>query len=455
MTNMLNMKFSTVLAPFNALCSVAWASRRAVPSPACWLLFLAAGCGDGGVSSPSSPTAGAGGQLGAAGAPASTGGTATAGNAGSSSKGGAAGAATGGATSGGTPSAGGGAGGTATAGAPGAGTAGTAGTAGSSSTAGAGGGGSAPRNLPGFYVDGRFLYDRCGERVVLRGVNEMIVWSGGKDGVPEYAEIAKTNANAVRIVWTVADGTASELDTAITNALAQKLIPMIELHDATGDFSKLGSLVQYWTSSAVVAVIKKHEQNLLVNIGNEVGNASVTNDAFAAGYKDAITRMRDAGIRTPLVVDGSSWGQNIDQLQAVGPSLVTHDPDHNLLLSVHVWWPDATTQKITDEITQSVNANLPLIIGEFAQHAVSGCSQNPTDYKTLLALSQTHSIGWLAWSWGSVKNSDCGSDGPFDMTTNGTFAGLTGWGNEVAVSDANSIQKTSKRPASIVNGACP
>lgn len=61
---------------------------------------------------------------------------------------------------------------------------------------------------------------------------------------------------------------------------------------------------------------------------------------------------------------------------------------------------------------------------------------------------------WLAWSWGSVGNSDCANDGSFNMTSNGTFAYLSGWGQEVAVPDPNSIQKTSKRPASIETGDC-
>ncbi len=46
-----------------------------------------------------------------------------------------------------------------------------------------------------FRVSGRRLFDSRGEEVVLRGVNEMIVWSGSKDGDPEFAEIAKTGAN--------------------------------------------------------------------------------------------------------------------------------------------------------------------------------------------------------------------------------------------------------------------
>ena len=31
--------------------------------------------------------------------------------------------------------------------------------------------------LPGFRVAGRDLYDKCGEKVILRGVNKMVVWT--------------------------------------------------------------------------------------------------------------------------------------------------------------------------------------------------------------------------------------------------------------------------------------
>src|SRR5215213_10089521 len=54
--------------------------------------------------------------------------------------------------------------------------------------------------LPGFYVQGRHLYDKTGEKVILYGVNKMIYWMD-IDGIPSYAEIAKTGANAVRIQW--------------------------------------------------------------------------------------------------------------------------------------------------------------------------------------------------------------------------------------------------------------
>jgi mannan endo-1,4-beta-mannosidase len=316
-----------------------------------------------------------------------------------------------------------------------------------------GGTGGNDTGFPGFYVEGRHLYDRCGEQVILRGINEMIVWSADQDGVPEFAEIAKTGANVVRIVWTIVDGTAAGLDTAIQNAVAQKLIPLVELHDATGDLSKLPSLVTWWTTPEVVAVIQKHQQYLLVNIGNEVG-ASVNADAWEAAYVSAITSMRSAGIHVPLIIDGPSWGQDIDMLQGKGPALIAVDPDANLLFSVHMWWHDANGARVQAELQQSVDMDLPLIVGEFAHHAVSNCSAEPFDYDTLLTEAQSKQIGWLAWSWGAVENGDCGNDGPFDMSTDGTFAGLTGWGLDVAVSHTASIQSTSVRPASMLSGSC-
>lgn len=333
--------------------------------------------------------------------------------------------------------------------------AGSGGNAGGSSggtggSAGTGGGSAADT----FYVSGRDLYDRCGEKVVLRGVNEMIVWSGGKDGLPEFAEIAKTGANSVRIVWTD-EGTAAELDVAIQNALAQQLIPIVEHHGATGDLTKVPAVVDYWTQPAVVEVLEKHQASLLLNIANEAGE-TVTQQDFESTYKTALTRIRDTGVTMPLVIDAPGWGQDVDMLQAAGPALIEHDPQHNLLFSVHMWWNDPSGTRVIAELQQSVDLGLPLIVGEFAQHAVYQCADAPFAYEVLLAEAQKHGIGWLAWSWGGVDNGDCADQGSFDMTVGGVFGTWEEtWGGEVAVTDPNSIQNTSVRPQSMLNGACP
>lgn len=392
----------------------------------------ALGCSDDGSSQPLPQS---GGMPGAGGAAPAAGGTA------------AGGATTGGSATGGSAETGG------TGPMVGGATGADGGAAAGGSSNGSGGSSSEPTGT--FRVMGSKLMDRCGEEVVLRGVNEMIVWSSGLDGDPEFSEIAKTGANVVRIVWNE-EGTAAELDVAITNALAQKLIPMIEHHSATGDLSKLPEVVDYWTSPDVAVVIKKHEANLLLNIANESGDGSVSATEFEDAYKPEITRLRAAGLVLPFILDAPTWGQNINVLQASWEALAAHDPEHNLMFSVHMWWNDPDGTKVKTELAESISAGMPLIVGEFAQHAVSGCSSEPFAYGVLLEEAQKAGIGWLAWSWGGVENADCADDGAFDMTVGGVYGTWKeAWGEEVAVTHPASIQNTSVRPASIVDGACP
>jgi len=306
-------------------------------------------------------------------------------------------------------------------------------------------------------VVGRFLYDACGEKVVLRGVNKMVVWvdwvDTPRDGMPMYTEIAKTGANAVRIVWITGENTTpEELDRAIARCIEQGMIPMIELHDQTCDWSHEGiqSLTDFWTQPEIVAVIQEHQKFLLVNFGNEIGDWNVTDDQFKTEYESAVAQMRAAGIHVPIVIDGTKCGQDVDVLLRNGPYLMQADPDTNLMFSVHMWWTDNKPQRVSDAIHEAVNANLPLLVGEFAHKGV-GCS-GAIPYVTILEECQEHEIGYFPWSW-DHQNGDCSEH---SMTTGSTesYETLWGWALEVAVTDPNSIQNTSVRPQSILTGGC-
>lgn len=352
----------------------------------------------------------------------------------------------------------GGGGGAGTAGS-GAGTAGMSGAGGAaagaagSGTSGAGGSGGAVASDT-FRVQGRFLYDRCGEKVLLRGVNEMVVWTPNKSGMPALAEIAKTGANVVRIVWT-SEGSAAELDTAIENAVAQQLIPLVEHHGATGKLEDVPTVVSYWTQADVVQVLLKHQQHLLLNIANEAGDDKVTAEAFESTYKSAIAAIRAQGVKVPLIIDAPSWGQDIDRLQASGPVLLAADPLQNLMFSVHMWWNDPEGARVKQELQQSADMGLPLLVGEFAQHAVYQCDQSPFAYSVLLDEAQTLEVGWLVWSWGAVQNNDCKGMGPFDMTLDGNFGNWTGkWASDVAVDHPHSLKNSAVRPKSMLSGSC-
>ncbi|MGH9457891.1 MAG: cellulase family glycosylhydrolase [Thermoanaerobaculia bacterium] len=294
--------------------------------------------------------------------------------------------------------------------------------------------GAAAAERPRFRVEGRHLVDPCGDRFVVRGVNKMAVWTD-PDGVPSFSEIAKTGANTVRIVW-LTSAPASALDLVLTNAHAAGLVPILEIHDATGMWDKLDTVVSWWTAPATVSVIRKHDAYLLANIANEAGANDVREHQFIEGYADAILRMRAAGIRVPLIIDAPGWGRNVELLLRAAPSLLEIDRD--LVFSWHAWdTAGDQAARITRALEAAAARNIPLLVGEFA-HAEVGC-RGAIPYAHLMAEAQRLEIGWLAWSWGP-GNSDCAA---MDMTEDGTFAALRGWGEEVAWTDPNGICATS------------
>lgn len=327
------------------------------------------------------------------------------------------------------------------------------------------------RETTGFFVLGRNLYDSGGTNVLLRGVNKMSVFDNSDPlGLISFPEIKKTAANTVRIVWAItsdlqpggAPTSTTTLDSLIANAKANHLIPMIELHDATCEWSRLNDLVNYWTQPAVVTVVQKHQPYLLLNIGNEVGDETVSQADFVAGYSDAIERMRTAGIHTPLVIDASDCGKNLTMLNNAAGPLLAADPDFNLIFSVHLYWSmacGADAAFIQSNLQQAVDLGYPLIVGEFSRYGGFPCGSpeasicsaaGEIDYKTILAACHELQIGWYAWEWGPGNDFFDPLCSVMDMTPDRLFANLKpGWAQEVAISSPFGIQKTAVTPASI------
>ena len=274
----------------------------------------------------------------------------------------------------------------------------------------------------------------------------------------------------MRIVWAItsnlqAGGPATSiatLDSLIKNAKANHLIPMIELHDATGDWGRLDELVTYWTQPAVVRILQKHKAYLLVNVGNEVGNDTVSQADFVAGVTDVVQRLRAAGIHTPLVIDAPDWGKNLGMLNSTAAALLAADPEGNLLFSVHLYWSlscGADAAFIRSNLQGAVDLDYPLVVGEFAQYGGYPCS-NPAasmcspageiDYRVILAVCHELQLGWYAWEWGPGNDFNDPLCAVMDMTPDRLFADLKpGWAHEVVVSSPFSIRQTSVTPDSI------
>jgi mannan endo-1,4-beta-mannosidase len=326
------------------------------------------------------------------------------------------------------------------------GTGGRSGVGGSSNSGGSSGtGGGTGATSTHMYTQGSDLYTYCGEKVLLRGLNQMSIWTDASG--TSYPAIASFGSNAIRIVF-AETGNSTGLDTLLTKAEANKMIPIPELHDATGNIGGVPGTVTWWTQASVVAVIKKHEKWMLLNIANESGDNNVSDSTFQSTYTSAITSLRNAGIAVPLVIDGSGWGQKVEQLLTVAPALLAADPQKNVIFSWHEYTGGTQENaRITTSLEKSKTLGIVLINGEFASGGAGVCNQT-IPYKFLLSEAQRVGTGWLAWSW-DTNNSDCLSGGSsiFNMTTNLTSAsGLAaGWSSDVVRDDPNSIKNTSVR----------
>src|SRR2546421_6942048 len=299
-----------------------------------------------------------------------------------------------------------------------------------------------------FSVRGRHLFDPCGDRVILRGVNKMAVWDDDPTCEDIFPQIRMTKANVVRIVWLTdssgeAGATVANLDAVISNCRANRMIALIELHDATGDWSGLGRLIDFWTRPDVLAALRVHEQYLLLNIGNEVGDENVTDADYRGGYAEAVGRLRAAGIPVPLVLDAAGWGHHFEYIAHNALALIDADPLHNLLFSLHVWWgyhgasAGSDFRKVVEEV---VTSQIPFLVGEFS--GVGGPCDSPSPFSEILDACHQGEIGWIAWEWGpgnEFGDSPCPAmnmtgEKDQDPRKNGRFENLRpGWPRQVVL----------------------
>jgi len=305
----------------------------------------------------------------------------------------------------------------------------------------------------GFYVDGRHIYDVCGEEVVLRGVNKMTTWTDRSGGA--FPEIAKTGANCVRIVLVTTDK-STDLEKWVKQCVDNNMIPMPENHDATGKINGVAAIVDWWTKPEMVNVIKKYEKYLLINIANEAGKYGEESKVREV-YAGAIKKMRSAGIHTPLVIDGSPYGQGAELLfENYRYWNDTIDQDHNIIVSVHMYdgWLDKN--KVKTKLQQFIDMKIPVIVGEFSRYGWGNKCCVPIE--TILAFCEEKEIGWLWWSWGPDNHgSGADADADMDMTSRprpGLFKNIKGTGKIIAIDHPYSIMNTSLRPLLFTQDSC-
>jgi len=296
----------------------------------------------------------------------------------------------------------------------------------------------------GFFVSGGRLFDPVGADFVMRGINHPVAWFQG-NALVWLDEIATTGANSVRLVWETNRGSPDILRASIERSVELGMVPMVEMHDVTGDGDVNGpaNMAQYYVDE-LRDILLEFEPYLLVNIANEWGDFNTTDAEWVQAYRQAISVLRDAGLNHTLVIDGSNWGQRGATIVAEGAGLLEFDPQHNILFSTHMYQDYENPQSILDVMRGAQSEDLALIVGEFGfQHGTRNGQPIPVPYTTMIDEAARLGLGYLAWSW-TGNSMDVGY---LDMSESGSASQLTGWGDDI-INGMNGIRSTSE-PASI------
>ncbi|WP_342428990.1 cellulase family glycosylhydrolase [Paenibacillus sp. FSL L8-0158] len=290
----------------------------------------------------------------------------------------------------------------------------------------------------GFYINGTTLYDANGNPFVMRGINHAYTWYKGQESAAIPA-IARTGANTIRIVlsdgqqWT--KDNLSELQNLITLSEQNKLVVVLEVHDGTGSDSAtvLNNIANYWIEMKGVLIGK--ESTVILNIANE-WYGTWDGGGWAQGYKSVIPKLRNAGIKNTIMVDGAGWGQYPQSIFDYGTEVFNADPLKNTMFSIHMYeYAGGNAATVKSNMDNVLNKNLALVIGEFGIKHTSG----DVDEATIMSYAEQKGVGYLAWSW---KGNSAGLD-YLDMATDWEGTSFTEQGR-IIIEGPNGIRATSK-----------
>jgi len=304
------------------------------------------------------------------------------------------------------------------------------------------------------------LLDANGNNFVMKGMNVPLDWyrtlvNGSIDDVRR-----NTNSNCLRIVMTV-NTPDNVWQTAVQNCIDNDMIPMVELHDVTGntDEDELIRMGRYWASKASYLTRPEIARYILINLCNEWGTwqtATSNGAAWQRASVAAIRLMREANIKTTIVVDAVGYGQDVDEarnLRALGRAMQQSDAGFlggqaNLLFSIHMYCEWAIGRDNIDIVGTIKSMGIPVIVGEFGYQHGEGNGICNIDEQAIMDACQRHGVGWLAWS---QKGNGSGVE-YLDLCNDWECTSLSGWGNTVI--NGRNGTKTAVT-ASVFTGAGP
>lgn len=286
-------------------------------------------------------------------------------------------------------------------------------------------------------VSGRTVLDTCGQPLVVRGVENFIGLGIDINGSWDtlIAEIAKSGANSVRLLPNLAQLGTNDVENLLKSSTSRGLVVFLSPGDSN-----------WFYNPGIKPMLDKYKKWLILDIFQEP-----TYDDRARWQSEAsasIRRFRNAGYTTPVTILANQYGRDLPSLLINGPAVIAADTQRSTILGWQAYWGNRTAQitggwsyqgqygmSISEGITRAAAQPFPIQAG--IVHYADG--DDPTDYSAVMAAAQQRGVGWLAWDWYN----------PFgrrdNLANDGTAARLTDVGNEMVKTDANSIERTSRK----------
>lgn len=312
----------------------------------------------------------------------------------------------------------------------------------------------------------------------MRGVNYPLINQGNisLSNAASYQfyidEVAKTGANTIRIPWytneqnwrdiPASGGTAGTVNGYVVNGHLSNIIaycitkgmtPILSIHDDSFTTCKTGwthfntAVMNFWNSQAVLNLIETNKAHIIINLANEfdyvrwTGNQTTALNTYRTNYNAAIATIRNAGVNVPIMIDAPDCGQSSTELLSFAESMNLADTRQNLIFSSHTYWGGyaSTLAQVQTKLNEAQNTNVCFVLGEVAKNQDNnscGDLDLSTLYPMILTEACSRNIGWLTWSF----NLDCSP--ARQMTTDGLFANLTTFGNDIVFNPNYGLKST-------------
>ena len=304
----------------------------------------------------------------------------------------------------------------------------------------------------GFFVFGGKLYDPKGVEFRIRGVNRAHFDSSSQPG------LSHSGANAVRmLMYKLSVGAATYAHVLQTQHLAYGEVPIPGMAFFPDDAktscntsqSELSAGVAWWAAN--VRTFAQLDNSMILNIANEWGPAHspVWRDAYIA----AVGTLREAGYRSPLLIDAGGCGQDAQEILQYAEAIYASDPQKNVIFSYHDYSP-VSSLEFFPQLAQLASKGIVVILGEFGPGRNIGPSPTVLTPQQIITTAEANRLGWLAWAWDDNDLANGASDDQwFSMTYVGPGiyerpADLTQYGKEIVLNATYGLKVLAK-PANL------